>query len=197
MRSTSVSPKPVADHIIMLGERYGATHLDIARAAGVDERSIRHILDTRYAPENKRGVYVRTAVKIMSVRALPPGHRLVDGTGTQRRAEALSAMGWTRKEVSRRAGLSDSTLHPSKLGKNVWFSTELAVRDVYEQLRWKVSPGRQSGPTRAIARRLGYVPPWAWKNGTIDDPLAKPLLNEIENKEWHDNVKKRYFTGNK
>ncbi len=189
-----MSPKPVADHIVMLGERYGATHLDIARAAGVDERSIRHILDTRDAPCNERGVYVRTAIKIMSVRALPPGHRLVDGTGTQRRAEALSAMGWTRKEVARKAGLSDSTLHPSKLGKNVWFSTDSAVRDVYEQLKWKVSPGSHAGQTRATARRLGYAPPWAWRNGTLDDPLAQPVLSEIENKEWCANVRKRYFS---
>jgi hypothetical protein len=103
-------------------------------------------------------------------------------------------MGWARKEVARRAALSDSTLHPSKLGKNVWFSTDQAVRDVYEQLKWVSSSGSHAGQTRATARRLGYAPPWAWKNGTIDDLSAKPVLGEIENKEWCANVRKRYFS---
>lgn len=180
----------------MLGERYGATHYDIAQAAGVDERSIRYIMSAYSAPCSERGVYIKTAVKIMNVRSLPPGHRLVSGVGTQRRVEALSAMGWTRKEVARRADLADSTLHPAKLNKNVWFSTEHAVKSIYEQLRWQSSSGQRAEQTRAIARRLGYAPPWAWKNGTIDDPKKNPLFDEIENKEWRVNVRKRYTSHN-
>lgn len=193
MRATSIPARHVAAHIVELHERYGATNIDVAHAAGVDERSIRFILDTANAPHDDRGVYIQTARRILSVRTLSPGHRLVDATGVRRRAEALSAMGWTRKAVANKASLSDSTIYPSRLKKNVWFTTDKAIRDVYNQLKWVSPSGRTAESARITARRLGYAPPWAWRSNDIDNPNAVPMFDEIENREWCAAVRKRYI----
>ena len=188
MRSSSVPASVVAEHITWLLARYGATYVGVASAAGVHERTIRFILDA----DADRGVHRRTANRILALHSLPNGHRLVDARPTRRRAEALSAIGWTRKEVARRAGLSDSALHPSKLGKNVWQSTDRAVARVYDQLRQRPRLDTRGDQARAVARRLGFAPPWTWPKTTIGDVRARPIFSEVENAEWRRAIERRY-----
>lgn len=167
--------------------KQGASLKDIEARSGVCERTVRYVLT---APPD-RAVYKRTAVRLMSLPVLPPSRILVDGAGTRRRIEALALLGWTRKEIARRAELSASTLRPVNLRRKVYASTASAVSKVYNELRMSPQRGWQADRIIGISRRLGYVPGWAWKPEALDNPRAQPDLRLIEDKRWLNAIQRR------
>lgn len=167
--------------------RQGASYKDVEASSGVCERTIRYVL----AAPPDRVVYRRTASRLMSVPLLPASKRMVAGDGTRRRIEALAILGWTRREIASRAGLSASTLRPVNLRRKVYQSTARAVTRVYEELKLQTPRGWQAERIMEMSRRMGYVPGWAWKAGDIDRPSAKPNLYLVENKSWRKAIQNR------
>lgn len=118
--------------------------------------------------------------------ALNGNPRHVDGTGTRRRLQALSALGWSRVELADRLGVTNASIN-ARLRKTgpVHRDTAAKVRALYDDL-WDVTPppatGKAQGArTRAIrqAREAGWVVPMLWDDETIDDPDVGPYVDEV------------------
>lgn len=105
---------------------------------------------------------------------------LTDATGTVRRLQALSAVGWSRSRLARRLGMSPRNMSRLIRGSRVRFETARAVRGLYDEL-WATAPpagtrGDSISAARArnVAERSGWPPPMAWDDDLIDDPAARP-----------------------
>lgn len=94
----------------------------------------------------------------------------VPAIGTQRRLQALHAIGWPRKELMQRLGVTD---HGTWLTVVDFIrpTTRDKVRALYDELWNKPGPSKW---TRTWAANRGYPPPMAWDDDTIDDPDARP-----------------------
>lgn len=106
--------------------------------------------------------------------------RQINATGTRRRLQALAALGWSRAELSRRSGLTPTTV--GRLLSAEWCSIGSArtVHSLYESM-WDQHPpedaaGQRQSKARALANaaRHGWAVPMAWDDSKIDDPQARP-----------------------
>lgn len=97
--------------------------------------------------------------------------------GTKRRFEALAAMGHGKEDVARELGVHWSNLYEYTYVERVTVTTAENVRRVYARL--SMTPGSNE-VMRWKARRLGWLPPFAWDDHTIDDPLAEPDLEAVK-----------------
>jgi hypothetical protein len=98
----------------------------------------------------------------------------VDATGTARRIQALSALGWRFADIADRYGdISYQSVQKLALMSRprVHRLTVDKVKAVYDELSMHRGPSEQ---TRRRAQRKGWKPPLAWDDDTIDDPKAKP-----------------------
>lgn len=101
----------------------------------------------------------------------------VSPTGTQRRIQALHAIGWSESDIAARVGSTKQWIHqlrrwPRKRG--LISRTAAQIADIYDDL-WDQTPtARNAQRTRNWAERNGFAPPLAWDDDTIDDPAAKP-----------------------
>ncbi len=94
--------------------------------------------------------------------------RRVDATGTRRRLQALTALGWSVSCLALRTDQTVRTLRRILLADMVTADTARSVAALYEQLR-TAAPPRRTGPERAAADRAvsraqtaGWRPPLAW-----------------------------------
>lgn len=185
-RDAYVDAAPARAHIQRL-QAQGMGWKRIARAAGLNESVVWKIIygdhSRNLAPS--RRVTPKTSEKILAVTLdLAPG-ATIDGTGTRRRLQALVAIGWSISELARRLDALPSNFGATIHGrKQVTVATATKARDLYEQL-WD-TPAPPSGrhgsvPIRArnYAKRMGWVPPLAWDDETIDDPAAAPHSDEL------------------
>jgi hypothetical protein len=175
-QSPHVDPGPARAHIAALRE-YGISNAAIGFLAGMHEGMIEQITH----PLHRHRIRRETETVILRTRfdldALEPRMQ-VDVAGTQRRIRALSAIGWSAAELSRRLGYRPGTGALSSLlslrRRYVTAGTARAVRDVYAEL--STIPG---GSDRAVlwAQRSGWPPPMAWDDDTIDHPGTRPDLS--------------------
>jgi hypothetical protein len=195
-----VDAAPVRAHIRMLCT-YGIGIPQTRQLSGVSNGSISRLLYGRGERGPSRRVRTQTADRILAIKpsldAAAPS-ALVDGTGTQRRLQALVAVGWPQKELARRLGLDRNTVNDQvNLTTPAYGSTARAVRDLYDEL-WNVDP-LQTGvgkrwvfEAKALAKARGWVPPGAWDDDYIDSPAAVPDVGEhvaqyvslTEDAEW-------------
>jgi DNA-binding transcriptional regulator YdaS (Cro superfamily) len=106
---------------------------------------------------------------------LPTGRGLLEATGTRRRLQALVALGWSQNQLAATLGASPSVVSQLVLGatyRHVEYATAANVAALYDELSMTPGPCARA---RDRAARLGYVPPLAWAEGTIDDPRATPV----------------------
>lgn len=117
---------PIRERITMLLDA-GASYLSIARAAGVHERTVRHLHSGK-----RPSVYRGTAECIMAVNdlALSPD-RVVDAGPTRERIAKLLANDWRLVDIADHAGLSPTTLLASNLEHGVSLRTEQRVEHVW------------------------------------------------------------------
>lgn len=103
------------------------------------------------------------------------GHVVVDAVGTHRRVQALATLGWSAAVVADRVGVSGQRMRQILSADRVLRETAARVAVVYDELWATPNPGRY-GVTRTKNRaaRLGWVPPLAWDDDSIDDPDASP-----------------------
>jgi transcriptional regulator with XRE-family HTH domain len=99
-------------------------------------------------------------------------YRMTEVTGSARRIQALIALGWTQQQIAARLGITVQRLNHLHLRqKFIYRTTAERIRVLYDELSTQPGP---SNYARTAAARLGYPPPLAWDDETIDDPAAKP-----------------------
>lgn len=170
----------------MIDARPAHEHIRALRAAGVGLRRLEELtaLPHRTLFEVSRrepGVITRTTAEaILSVPIPATPHdpivaenRYIDPTGTIRRLQALAAIGYSARNLSRRCGHNDTYFGPMLAGKRTFITARLArkVDALFQDLQHTPGPDKR---TRTKALELGWPPPLAWDEETIDDPAAQP-----------------------
>lgn len=157
----------VRAHLARLRE-LGWTWPQIGDAAGISHAIPFNLMTGR----RHRRVLPETRDALLAVPPVPAlSHRGVDSAGSRRRVQALAWMGWPCAEVARRIGTSGPSLATLILPtRRISFAMAAKVAGVYD----KLSPTR--GPSNiaaAKARGMGFAPPAAWDDETIDDPACQ------------------------
>lgn len=152
----------------------------IARAAGVAPSTTHQIIYGKYphrpeSPEHRpprKKVRRDVAEKLLAVELDLADGAQVDATGTNRRLQALVAIGWSQAELCRRLGVlrTNCPLGREKVTKG----TADTVRALYDELWDQPRSGGFAERARRTAKRKGWAPPMAWDDETIDDPAAQP-----------------------
>jgi hypothetical protein len=97
----------------------------------------------------------------------------VPAIGTQRRIQALQAIGYSRQRIAHELGYTDAgALAYLLLSKTLLKVTAARVADVYDRLCMTPVEGVGANRARTWARKHGYVPPLAWDD--IDNPRERP-----------------------
>lgn len=168
--------------------RKGWTRKEIADAAGLRRYTVAdknlgqvHLQTVARLMEARRVLDARTRSGVESEHALAPSFRVL------RRAEALMAMGWSREEIAKRAGVGAAVLRTKR--SHVALSTAKAVEKAFAEMR--LTPGG-SEITRRRARRYGFAPWSAWPGGTIDVASAVPDWEFVEDAVWREAIRERY-----
>lgn len=121
--------------------------------------------------------------------------RSVPNTGARRRVEALACLGWSMRSLSRMLGWHADRLQVLLSSYDgVSPANHARICALYDRLWDKPAPQRTKGErisarrAIAIAQRLGYKPPLAWDDDTIDDPAARPALANSHGRTFVDRV---------
>lgn len=175
-----VPSKPTRDHIDGLVQA-GASQASIARAAGISPEVISKLL-RQPRPTVQIGTQTRIlAVTLDDVMRRPDRLGFVPAVGARRRIQALLAMGWPHRTITEHmtgvGQISAVALH--QRGKWIARATHDAVVAAYDALSMTPGPSEVS---RRRAARLGYAPPLAWDDETIDDPAAQPNTGAVVRK---------------
>ncbi|MEN1976883.1 helix-turn-helix domain-containing protein [Cellulomonas olei] len=155
-----------------LGEvlRRGWTDLAIASASGLPRDTVHAILVRHRAGAGPGRIAHVTAHALAELRDPTAGR--VGSLSTVRRLRALSRVGWEMRALSAVTGVPLMTLHHVRAGQNATALTSVwaAVRTAYRDLADVPGPS-----TRALERAtaLGWEPPAAWDEDSIEDP-AEP-----------------------
>lgn len=139
----------------------------LGRVSGLSPTTVRKILDGEQ-PSVQRATATRvTQMRPQDVYSTQStGH--VPRIGAVRRVQALLAMGWPHHALGD-AGIRHSAQIIGAAGDLITVQRWRQVRDVYDRLSMTPGPSLE---TRGWAARLGYAPPLAWDEGSIDDPSA-------------------------
>jgi hypothetical protein len=148
----------------------GMLLVQIQNLSGVDRTAIRCLLGT--FPNRKQTVRIRSATEAALLRVQVDRGSAIDGLtpaiGTRRRIQALQAIGYPRRYLAARLGMSGLQFGKSSEVRAVHAR---AVAELYRELSDTPGP---SSKIRAIALNRGYLPPVWWDDDTIDDPRAEP-----------------------
>lgn len=117
--------------------------------------------------------------------------RTLDATGTRRRLQALTTLGWDYKTLADMLGVRPQVVHRWTSTATVYRHNAQRVAALYEQLSMRFPPTDTEsqrnviGRTKALARRRGFAPPLAWDNIDNDPTPAgtrdrKPLSTLAE-----------------
>ena len=155
---------PLAEHLRQLLAA-GWTRLEIAEQSGVNRRTLYGVLTGRLSFVNRH-----TATAILAVRPEELPTRILP-TGTMRRLQGLSAVGWTIRQTAHDTGLHEQFLRDVLGGRYRRISRPQAdaVKRVCRARYLTPGPSRTA---RTVAAKRGWVPVTAWED--IDDPACRP-----------------------
>jgi hypothetical protein len=109
--------------------------------------------------------------KVYRMRALN-GPTKVPTVGAVRRIRALQAMGWTLKDIAAAVGVKPGGSFGTLANRaSITRSMHDRIAAAYDRLQ--ATPG-PSDRARQYAKRQGWAPPFAWDEGALDDPNARP-----------------------
>lgn len=169
-----VDAEPARQHVLAL-RAAGLGPVTLARLSGVPHGALAKLVygDRQRGQAPSKRIRHKTAERILAVQAtidtLADGAP-VDSIGTQRRAQALCAIGYSLSDQARRLGYPVSAYHRSMLrAERVTAGRARAVRDLYDELAMTPGPSRRA---RLDAAKKGWPPPLAWDD--IDDPDEIP-----------------------
>lgn len=180
-----VDAEPVRAYVRELQDA-GAGPRQISAAAGVGHGTVARLLWGERGQPPTRHVHLKTAERIMAVRAVDviADGAQIDGAGTARRLQALVAVGWTLSELGRRLRVAPSNMPRLVRGGKVTAGMARRVAELYREL-WDQKPPAETARQRAAAERArrwaaerGWSPPAGWDDDLIDlpeDELAAEL----------------------
>lgn len=147
----------------------------IARAARIDRTGLRRMVHEETTTIRRAGAARIRALTYRAVIDACGDRDLVPLLGVQRRVQALMVMGWRIQDIEDRSGVR--ALHGRLYDRQRIAAVDYRrIAALYDEL-WDAK-----GPSRKGARKaasIGYAPPLAWDDDTIDDPKAVPV-------EWRD-----------
>jgi len=168
---------PAREHVFAL-DAAGISYRQVAIAAGISESTVSRLVFSD--PPVKR-IRVDSSVKILAVAAsrdVIQGTVPIDATGTRRRLQALSAVGWSGAKLAAYLDLDPTGVTRMFTAQRILARKARAVADVYDRL-WNQAPPEGTQQDKAAATRArreaaakGWPPPMAWDDDTIDDPTA-------------------------
>lgn len=182
-----VDATPVREHILHLMAN-GVSCKQTSKVSGIAHSAVSAIVYGRTERGHKpyQRVFARTAAAILAVE--PTLDNMADlatvgPTGTLRRLRALGCLGYSQAELCRRLGISAEN-STRLFGGNRRVSAKVArkARAIYDELWDKPNTGTDwrsvgvASRARNTARALGWLPPMAWDDDTIDDPDVTPDL---------------------
>ncbi|WP_081343462.1 DNA-binding protein [Mycobacteroides chelonae] len=162
-----VDAGPVRDHITQL-HAVGHSWAEIAKQAGISRSGLDRIRDASYS-----SVLKVTAARVLAI-PMRVGHTAtIDATGTVRRLQALTAIGWSIPRLAKEIGITPSTLENHLHRSTVSTSRAGEIAQLFSRLQMTPGPSKR---LRTLANQKGRHPPFAWDEDTIDDPNATPDL---------------------
>ncbi len=162
-------------HARRLVNEHAMSAKQIAALAGVAADSVDKLL----AGKRTRAL-ARTVEAILAVQpAAPKGERKVAAHGAARRLQALMAEGWDATALAPLIGVSPISVQRwrREAFAVITYRRHERIREVYERL---ADHPRDDSRARRTAQALGYLPPLAWDDDTIDDPQAQPWAGQAE-----------------
>lgn len=185
-----VPAEPVREHIHFLMNN-GVSYKQLAKVSGLSTSTVSAIIYGRHERGHApyRRVSARTAAAILAVRPIMDNMAdgaLLDPAGTMRRLQALVRIGWSQSKLCERLGVLPSNGTALFAGRGyVTVKRAKAVRALYEELwdqprrpnEWRERIATNRSINRATA--LGWLPPMAWDDDTIDDPATEPMSHDV------------------
>ena len=118
----------------------------------------------------------------------------IDATGTKRRLQALMALGYSTTVIGEGLGTDRRNVLRLLSKPKVAQQTADKVAAVYDELWNRPVPLTcHTSRLRASAKANGYLPPMAWDDDSIDDPLAEPWQEAAVGVDWQ--IVERAVTG--
>lgn len=161
---------------VMVPPRRARAHVQALVAAGMPMTQIQAVADVSHdtieqlLAGGQRRILRSTEARLLAVELVLAGRALVPQVGTLRRVQALLRIGWSHDAILAETGVSTKMLTRKKVTGMVTAGAAERVRVVFDALCMRPGP---SLVTAARAARLGYAPPLAWDEDTIDDPAAR------------------------
>ncbi|MFD9263709.1 hypothetical protein [Streptomyces sp. NPDC059538] len=175
-----VDAEPVRRHLIKLIQ-VGITPNRVTELTGLPRRTIDGFLKRQGMKPRKRSTTADIASKILAIEVRPDLAAKVPATGTQRRIQALVAIGWPMEILGPHIGLKPKYVSQVNSQAFVLHATAEAVSDTYSRLR-NLRPERQgvrpasAKRARALALQRRWPTPKYWDRfpDAIDDPHFTP-----------------------
>lgn len=165
---------PVVDHLNRLREQ-GMTIPQIADAAGIPAGTLRGII--HHGRTVLRGGTAAALLAVTPTAPAAPSRHLLPMIGVTRRVQALVTAGYTLRDLATRAGLHYRQLSDWAAGGQRYITRQnaTAITCLFDKLEFTPGPSNRA---RTMGERRGWPPPLAWDPETIDDPGARPALDE-------------------
>lgn len=195
-----IDAQPVRDHIATLMAA-GVGLKRITELTGINGGVMCKLVYGQGGRPPSRRVRHATATKILAVRLtdIAPGQR-VDATGTRRRLQALTTLGWTAQQLADQAGLDRQVIDAAITGRRhlVIHGNAATITALYDRL-WNTPAPPSIGASRAIARaaKNGWLAPLAWDDDAIDDPSHTPVTDSLEHADVDEVAVQRAISGDR
>ena len=176
-QSSRVPAGPVRAHVEAL-RAAGVGSRRIEELSGVSRSVIQALLNGRkiYGNQPSKTISAANAQRLLAVQVQPALGCRVPVLGTARRLQALVAIGYTQSDLAARLGVTPAnSTELFRAGRSVLASTAARAAALFDELAMTPGPSRTA---RNRARKLGWAPPPAWDDDTIDNPAAQPDLGE-------------------
>ncbi len=183
-QSTMIDAEPARQHVKALMAA-GLGSRRIAELSGVQRGTMQWLVTGRSARGYGLTKRIRdtNAQRLLAIPVPESPHHLVAGgaripaLGTTRRLQSLVAIGYTQVFLSDRMGWTAGNATRLFTGRAdyVTASTARRVEAVFNELQLIPGPNARA---RLRAKHLGWVPPLAWDEDTIDHTDAAPDFGE-------------------
>ncbi|MFJ8923912.1 hypothetical protein ACIREK_31095 [Streptomyces sp. NPDC102415] len=178
-----VDAEPARQHVLAIRTNTGMSLANLAAATNVGIGTLEHLIYgcSGYPPAAQ--IRPESASALLAYWPALDDYidgAVIDATGTRRRMQALSAIGWAAPAVHQRINFVNVRTVANLKGRElVTARVARAVRDFYQAVSG--SPAETHGvaavtakQARSLARRNQWAAPSAWDDDTIDDPQAIP-----------------------
>lgn len=185
-RPALIDATPVRRHLEGLLAA-GVSAYAVARAAGLDECTVRGFLPTRPGRRpRKHRITPAVSRRILAITPEQARSGYIDGTGTRRRIQALIAIGWPVRRVGEQLGLNATyageLIHRTEQGKPIYHATATKVAEAYETARYRTPEDygvstATANRKRSQAKANRWPTPRYWdeRPDAIDDPHFEPM----------------------